>query len=121
MAIELELGKLLENKEALENLANTELKFSDALNISKIIKSSHEALDTFEKERVKLVKKYSSSEEGSNEIRVSSENLEVFNKEIQEMVNTKVSINGEKINSKNLENVKLTARDIILLSDLILE
>jgi hypothetical protein len=37
MAIELELGRLLENKEALENLANTELKFSDALNISKII------------------------------------------------------------------------------------
>lgn len=121
MAIELKVERLLESKEALLNLANAELKFSDALNISKIIKSSLEALETFEKERVKLVKKYSNLEEDKSEIRVSQENLEVFNKEIKDIVNTKVVIEGEKIKVKNLENIKLSAKDIILLSDFISE
>lgn len=80
----------------------------------------------YEKERVRLVKKYGVSKEGTNEITVSKENWEPFNKEIGEVVMMEVShdimkLSPEEIDYIDDDTINLPATSVKLFLSIMVE
>ena len=114
-------------KEILEKMMKLELPITTAYKLKDVIKKSNEELAKYEEFRNELVKKYADRDEAGefkidadNKINVSAENMQLFLKDLQDLLTQEVSV-GELKLSQLGEKAMLSAEDLFKLDGLIKE
>jgi hypothetical protein len=94
----------------LTKVLDLELPVNISYKFMKLVNNLNQELKNIEEQRVKLVKKYSSDEEGTN---VSDDKKSEFLNEFTGLLNEEIEINWEKMVLTNLGNdLKLTPNDL---------
>jgi hypothetical protein len=97
---------------ALRKLVNAELPIKLAFQISSMVDEIDTHLQKFEEFRVELVKKYGEKTENGIEVK---NNVDEFNKEINDLMNAEVTVNITPVDMDvfmNIDNVNLSVTEI---------
>jgi hypothetical protein len=107
----------LKNAEpGLIKISNSALPINIAFRVSKVLKTIAQELAAFEESRLVLVKKYGVTNEETGDVSVSEENMEVFFKEIDVLLQEEVELSFNKIDVATLpDSVTLSPNDVVAL------
>lgn len=125
--IETTLAKVVDSIEVMQKLANSQVKGRTAYTISKIIKKIEEEVNLFYDTRMKLVNQYGIKDENgelvieNNNYKINPDTLGEFNKEVTNLLETKITVEVNPINIDELESVELTPVQMIAIEDFITE
>ena len=124
--IKIKIQDLLNSTEALQKLAQTSLKARPAFYVSKMLKAADKEIQEFNETRMNLIKKYGEKDENGELITDENQNCKIpdaeiatFSEELNELVNTEVEINANKLKIEDLENVDFTPNDMSVLETFI--
>lgn len=124
--ISISLKQLVNSADALKNLSQRPLKARCAYTISKLLKATDAEITNFNEVRMNLIKKFGKkNEQGELDIdeqgnvHIPPEDLNKFNTETQELLDTIVEINANKINISDVENIEFTPLEMNLLEEFI--
>lgn len=111
----LKLSEINMLSKTLEKIYNVEISATKAYKMLKLLKSIREEINNIEEIRKKLFEKY--GEEKNGQISIKQENINVFMKELNEMMNEEVTINTITFKLNELEEmgIKLNVSDIEIL------
>jgi hypothetical protein len=103
---------------ALRKLVNAELPIKIAFQISSVVDEIDIHLQKFEEFRINLVQKYGEKTENGIEVK---ENIEIFNKEITDLMNAEVTVNIQPIDIDtflSIDSISLSVAEIKALQQL---
>lgn len=122
------MADLLNSTEILRKLSQQDFKAKVAWQIARILKAAETELQGFNDARMSLIKKYGESDENGELItdengncKISPEQISNFNTELNDLINTEIEINGNKIDVAQLEDCDFTPSDIAMLEPFIEE
>ena len=126
--IELTINDMLNSMEPLKKLSTYQLKTKIAYQIARLMREINKEYELFQKTRQNLAIKYAEKNE-KNEIiidengnyKIKNDKINICNKEITELINTKIALNVEPINLEDIENTECTPTEIFALMPLIQE
>lgn len=122
MCITLTLAELIASKESWQKLLAAELPIKTAYWIGKKYRKIEPEMVDYEKKHNELVQKYGKPIENMpGKIGVTSENMEIFKKEIAELGMIMISLDFDPIKLADIERVRLTGRDFALMEKFIEE
>lgn len=122
--------KIVNDSSFLGNLTQKQLPIRVSYTIAKNISKIEKELEIYNKERQKIIDKYCiKDDEGNNvidennQLKISSENLNTWNKEINELLDIEVDIEIHKFNINDLlnSNCEMTASELMLIDYMIEE
>lgn len=126
--IEITINDLINSGDIFRDLAQQPIKMRVAYNIARIIREIENEMKLFEETRRKLFDKYGEKDENGEllinadgNITITPENISLYNNEIQEVLNTSITLNAEKLNIEDLENIELTPNQVYLINAFINE
>ena len=124
--ITITLEQLLNSTDGLKGLSQKQLKARSAYAVSKILKAADAEMTTFNDTRMELIKKYGEKDENGELKRDEQDNVHIvddmlptFNKELQELLNTSVDINANKIRIEDIGDVEFTPAEMAQLDEFI--
>ena len=117
--IKVKINDLLNGTEALQKLASTELKAKLAWQVGRLLKAADTEIQSFNETRMNLIKKYGEKDENGELItddkgncKIITEGLNEFTNELNELIETEVEINANKINIDSLEDREFTPAEM---------
>lgn len=113
--MKVKLGQIVSSVDALNKIAQQPMKASVSFQVAKNLKTLSEELAVYEQSRGDLIRKYGNEnkEDGSFAIEPNSEELPKFQKELGELLNVDVDLNGFKqIKLSNLSKCELTPQEM---------
>lgn len=120
--ITLKLEELINGADSLRTLSQKPLKARCAYAVSKILKAAESEMTSFNETRMDLIRKYSQKDENGELVtdengnaHVLPENIEVFTKELNEVLDTEIDISANKVRIDDLEDVKFTPSEMVQL------
>ena len=122
--------KIVNDANLLGNLTHKQLPIKISYAIAKNVAKIEKELEIYNKERQKLIDKYCiKDEEGNNlvdennQLKIADENLESWNKDINELLDIEVDINIHKFSEMDLlnSNCNMTPSEIMLIDYMIEE
>lgn len=124
--MKIKIESIINSVEVLKKITNAEVPIQTSYHIAKNIEKIEKEIEFFEKERVKIVKKYGEKKE-DGELLVSENgnvnivDVENFNKEMQELNSLEVELDIVKINIEDLRDSKIsiTPREVLSISYLL--
>ena len=127
--IKMRLKDMLDTVGTLRGIASKELRGRAAYNIAKIMKQVDNEFTLFNEARQKVVDKYGEKDENgnlkinadTNEYIFADKNLEAVTKEINEILDSEVELNANKLTIDDLEDLKLTPTEMASIIELIEE
>ena len=122
--MKLKLSEIYSLVRSLPKLTNKELPIRISYRLLKLLKSCSEEMETLEKSRIKLIKKYSSDkkdDKGKEEMVVSDENKDKFQEEFTSLLEEEVKIDFTPIAIKDLGEITFTTNDLMSLQKIIKE
>lgn len=124
--ISITLEQLINSTDGLKGLSQKQLKARSAYAVSKILKAADAEMNTFNETRMELIKKYGEKDETGElksdeqgNVHIIDKMLSTFNKELQELLNTTVDINANKIRIEDIGDVDFTPAEMAQLDDFI--
>lgn len=124
--ITISLGELLNSTEGLKGLSQKPLKARCAYAVGKILKAADAEMTTFNEARMDLINKYGEKDENgqlksdeNGNVHIDMQQLENFNKELKELLDTTIEINANKIFIDDLGEVEFTPTEMTQLEDFI--
>ena len=124
--IELTLEQLLNSIDSLKQLSTKSLKARVAFTVARIIKDADVEVTNFNETRSDLIAKYGEkNEDGSlkmddnNNVQIIKEQIGDFNKELMDLLKTKISLNANKMKVDDLDALQFTPAGIIALEPFI--
>lgn len=124
--INVKISSLLNGTEALQKLAGADLKAKLAWQVARLLKAAEAELQSFNETRMTLIKKYGEKDtEGElitdekGNCKIPPEDINTFTAELNELLNTEVEINVNKISINDLENMSFTPSEMTLLEEFI--
>lgn len=118
--MKIQVRKLVDIKSSLEKIMSLDIPIKTAFKISKCIKNFNNEYSSFEESKNKLFKKFGEENKDGN-LEIKKENEEKFKKELEDLMDIKISINIPKVTLKELGDIKISALDIANLDILIKE
>lgn len=126
----MKLAKLT-NKElspVLDKLSQSLVPVKVAFKIRSLLKRVAEELETYEETRKAIVFKYADRNEngdivyipGTNQASISGDNVNEFAKDMKELLNMEINIGSISISDLG-ESFNMTARELLILDDLIVD
>lgn len=113
------LQSLINSVGVFKKIYNMDLAASLSFKVMRLSNAIDAEMQNYEKERIRLVKKYGDESEGGN-ISVKEENMEIFSREFGELVESKVELNNvDKIDILSTD-IKLSAADLAMIKDFII-
>lgn len=89
---------------ALQELSNKSFSGATTFKIARLIRELNKELETFDKERMKLIEKYGERDENgefiqqeNNSVKIKDDCIEICNQEIVGLFKTEIEINAERI------------------------
>ena len=120
--IKVKLSDLVNSVETLQKLAQKDFKAKLAWSIARLLKSAETEIQSFNEARLNLIKKYGEKDENGELItddkgncKISTESVNNFTDELNELMNTEVEINANKIDMVLLEDIEFTPSDMAVL------
>ena len=117
--INVKISDLLNGTEALKKLAETQLKAKLAWQVGRILKAADTEIQSFNDTRMDLIKKYGEKDENGELItdekgncKVMPDGIENFSNELNELINSEVEINANKISIDSLEDKEFTPAEM---------
>lgn len=118
--IEVTLNEVLNSIGAFRSLSEQKIPAKAAFQIARLIRELDKENKTFDESRVKTLQECGERDE-AGEIKITDEGnailqpnkIEEYNKKIQELLDTKIQINAEKINLSLLDNLELSPIEIL--------
>ena len=126
--IEIKLGEIMNSMDTMQKLANVSFKGKTAFQIARILKKLDEEIKTFNDTRSTLIQKYGVKDENGKLIvdeqgncKLREDGVVDFNKELNELLNTTIEINANKLDVNSLDEGDFTPADMIALEPFIEE
>lgn len=116
--MKLQVGNLYDLAIGLNDLANKELPISTSLKIQRSQKAVSEELISADKIRHKIIEKYKEKEVDEG-IKIKEGKMELFNKEINELMKQEIDINLNKIDVKELKGISVKPKTLMLLDKIL--
>ena len=124
--ISITLEQLVNSTEGLRELSQKTLKARPAYAVAKILKAAEAEMTGFNDTRMNLIKKYGekkddgelNTDENGN-VHIAPESLTDFNKELQELLDTRIEINANKIRIEDIGDVNFTPAEMAQLDNFI--
>ena len=120
--IKIKMSDLLNATETLQKLSQKELKARLALQISRLLKEGEREIQNFNEVRTNLINKYGEKDEKGELVtdenkncKILNDQIEIFSKELNELVDMEIEINANKIKIADLENMNFTPTDMAVL------
>lgn len=119
--------KMLENAGFLSIIAKKQLPVKVSYAIAKNISKIEKELKIYEEERLKLLEKYAVKDEDGkvviekNKIKIDENKRDSWEKEINELLEIEVDINMHKFKLEYLDNLNMSAEELVLLDYMIEE
>ena len=117
--IETSIKDIIGGKEVFKRLVEMPLNIKVAYNIARIIREIEKENKTFEDTRQKLLFKYGEKDSSgqliinqNNQITIIPEQINNYNKEIQELLDEKIKLNVEPISLNDLGEIQITPAEI---------
>ena len=124
--ITITINDLLNSVETLQKIAQKDFKAKLAWSIARLLKSAETEIQSFNETRMNLIKKYGEKDENGELVtdekgncKIMTENVDTFTEELNELINTEVEINANKIDFNLLENIDFTPSDMTALEPFI--
>lgn len=124
--IEMTLKTLINSVESLQKLSNKNLKAKTAFVVAKLIQAADIEVNNFNDARIMLINKYGEKDDNgnliadaNNNVKIIKDDIERFNTELSELLNTPITINATKITLNELDELEFTPQDIIQLEPFI--
>lgn len=126
--IQLKMNDLLNSTETLQKLSQKELKAKLALSIARLLKEAEREMQNFNEVRMNLIKKYGEKDENGELItdekgncKILNDNTADFSKELNDLIETEIEINANKLKLDDLETLDFTPSDMVSLEPFIEE
>lgn len=100
---------------ALKKLSRLDLKATEAVKLARLLGKIESEMRYFEETKIALFKKYGEEKNGGYEIK--AENKEVFLKEYNELCNTMVKVEADKITIKS--DISIDASSVLALEEMV--
>ena len=124
--IKVSLETLVNSTEGLQGLSRKPLKARTAYAVAKLLKAADAEMNTFNETRMTLIRKYGVKDENgeleedeNKNVRVMPEYIEAFTKELNELLNTEVEFNANKIKLEDLGDIDFTPNEMVQLEEFI--
>ena len=124
--IQVKISDLINSTETLQKLSQKDFKAKLAWQIARLLKSAENEIQEFNTTRMNLIKKYGEKDENDELItdekgncKINADMTEEFSKELNELIDTTVEINANKINIELLENIDFTPSEMAILEPFI--
>ena len=124
--ITIKLETLINGAESLRALSQKPLKARCAYAVSKILKAAETEMANFNEARMNLIRKYGEKDENDELVtdengnaHVIPENIEEFTKELNDVLDSDVDINANKVRIDDLDDVKFTPTEMVQLDEFI--
>ncbi len=126
--IEVTLRQIVDSAETMRELSNKPLKGRIAYRIARLLRELDKEFSLFNEKRTDLVKEYVIKDENgelktdeNGDLVLDKERIQEFYTAINDLLNTQVSINAEKVDLVDLESIEFTPAQIMLLEPFINE
>ena len=120
--IKVQIADLINSTETLQKLAQKDFKAKLAWQVARLLKAAEKEIQDFNDTRLNLVKKYGEKDDTGELItdekgncKIVAEYVSDFTNELNELMNTEVEINANKIMIDQLENLDFTPSDMSIL------
>ena len=117
---------LVNSTETLQKLAKQNFKAKLAWTLARLLKAAEGEIQGYNEARLNLIKKYGEKDESGELItdekgncKILPESLTNFNTELNELLESEVEINSNKINFALLEDINFTPTEMSLLEPFI--
>lgn len=124
--IQVKLGVILNSIDTLQRLSQQNFKAKLAWQIARLVNAIESELQVFNQTRLNLITKYAQTDDEdklvtdeNNNYIIKPENIDTFNSELNELINTEVELNANKISFKDLEELNFTPNDLSTLEPFI--
>lgn len=112
------LKDILNSKTTFQKIGSTNMKITSAYKIARLLREIEKEKEFFENIRKKIIYKYCQRNEDGT-VKMSDGNIvlqpsqiENFNQEMNELMNTSINLNAEKITIEDIESPELTPAQI---------
>lgn len=118
----IKIGQVVKAVDALRVICNEPLPILTTFKLKTILKQLEGTLETFNETKTDIIKRYGTLEE-NGDYTIPTENLAEADKLFQEVLDSELPITIEpiKLDEKTLENLRISANDLLLLDWLIVE
>lgn len=126
--IEITLGELLDCTTAMQKLAEKPMKTKSAFKVARLMREIDKEYALFQETRKRLIEKYGEKDQ-NNELKIDEngnysipkERIEIFNKELRDVLEAKISLNAELLDIEEFDNLNFTPTEMVLLAPFIRE
>lgn len=121
--MKLKVNDLYDLSLGLDDLADKELGISTALKVQRNQKNVSEELIPTNKIREKIIDKYKDDKVrvANGGVKIKDHKWDIYNKEINELMDQDVELKLEKINIKDLGDISIKPRALTFLSSMLIE
>ena len=126
--ITVKISELLNSVETLQKLSTKDFKAKLAWQIARLLKAAEAEIQSFNDTRIQLIRKYGEKGEDGQLITDENGNCKIvenevgnFNSELNDLLNSIVEINGNKIDIEQLEDLDFTPSEMSILEPFIEE
>lgn len=107
--------------EGLSDLSNKELPISIALKVQRSHTKVVDEVKNADVLRKKLIEKYKESDNDDGTVKIKTNKIEVFQKELDELMEQEVDIKLDDIDVSQLEDISIKPRTLSLISTILKE
>jgi len=117
------ISEILNAKPVIEELVEQDISIKTAYRLSRIIKELNNELQTFEEQRQKLVHKHGKQVEDAptGNVVVPEENMEVFQKDLSELLTATLNLNCEPMRVEEFGDIKIKTSRLLLMDSFLTE
>lgn len=124
--ITVKISELLNSTEVLQKLSRTDLKAKPSWKVARLLKSADVEIQEFNDTRLKLIQKYGQKDENGELVtdadgncQIIQESIAQFSSELNELLNTDVEINADRIRIEDIEHLDFTPAEMSILEPFI--
>ena len=124
--ITVKISELLNSVETLQKLSQKDFKAKLAWQIARLLRSAESEIQSFNETRMNLIRKYGEKDENGELVTDERGNCKItegevndFNIELNDLLNSTVEINANKIDIDQLEDLDFTPSEIAILEPFI--
>lgn len=126
--IEVKLRDVINSAEVMRTLSTQQLKGKVAFRVARLLRELEKEFTLFNEKRADLIKEYGQKDENgelktneNGDFMLEPERAQEFYNMMDELLNTDLSINAEKIAFEDIENVEFTPTQILSIENFIEE
>lgn len=126
--INTKLRNIVESADIMRELSTKTLKGRAAFRVARLLRELEKEFTLFNEKRVDLIKEYAQKDENGEmksddkgNVSLDEERLTEFYQSLEDLLNTDIEINAEKIDAADLEEAEFTPAQIITIEAFINE